>query len=311
MKKTLMKLRRGAINVIRNIQFFKFNRYLNFMKINNNKKFKYYLSSAVVIKDEADYISEWIEYHLLIGFDHFYIYDNESTDNIEEVLEPYINDGIVSFINFPGKGIQLEMIQNVLEKSSNETFWLAIHDIDEFFSFRNDKFKKLSEFLKSFERFPAVEVNWLVYGSDNKKVKEKGLVIERFTTHTSNNYFSNRYTKVIFNPRATSYGHVHNGFYWNFRRAVTTHKMKCTLAPLEREPELDILVIRHYFTKSLEEYLKKKNKTQVAKVRLHEMSDYDNANNGGQIYDSDILKFVPLIKENLSKRKIKDSYRNE
>ena len=29
-----------------------------------------------MLKDEADAIVEWIEYHALLGVEHFYVYDN-------------------------------------------------------------------------------------------------------------------------------------------------------------------------------------------------------------------------------------------
>jgi hypothetical protein len=43
--------------------------------------FKYYLFIGAIIYNEAEYIAEWIEYHLLVGVQKFYIFDNESTDN--------------------------------------------------------------------------------------------------------------------------------------------------------------------------------------------------------------------------------------
>ncbi len=33
-----------------------------------------------IVKDEADYLEEWLAYHVALGVDHFVIYDNGSTD---------------------------------------------------------------------------------------------------------------------------------------------------------------------------------------------------------------------------------------
>jgi len=49
---------------------------------------KYYASICIMVKDEEYYIQEWLEYHRLIGFEHFYIYDNNS----EIPVESYIKD---------------------------------------------------------------------------------------------------------------------------------------------------------------------------------------------------------------------------
>ena len=54
------------------------------------------LTSIYWIKNEARYIPEYIEFHLLQGFDHFIFYDNESNDNLLEVILYNIGDDINS-----------------------------------------------------------------------------------------------------------------------------------------------------------------------------------------------------------------------
>ena len=38
--------------------------------------YQYEVSICAMYKNEAKYILEWIEYHLMIGVDHFYLYNN-------------------------------------------------------------------------------------------------------------------------------------------------------------------------------------------------------------------------------------------
>ena len=38
----------------------------------------YDLSVCAIFKDEASYLKEWIEYHKLVGVQHFYLYENEN-----------------------------------------------------------------------------------------------------------------------------------------------------------------------------------------------------------------------------------------
>lgn len=47
---------------------------------------KQFLAVCVIIKNEARYLAEWIVYHQLVGVDHFYIYDNNSEDDLAGVL---------------------------------------------------------------------------------------------------------------------------------------------------------------------------------------------------------------------------------
>lgn len=57
---------------------------------------KYYVSICAIFKNEAKYLKEWIDYHLIVGVDHFYLYNNYSDDNYEKVLKPYIQRQLVT-----------------------------------------------------------------------------------------------------------------------------------------------------------------------------------------------------------------------
>ncbi|MBB5887998.1 glycosyltransferase family 92 protein [Lactovum miscens] len=301
-KNFYLKTKNRAVNLFRNIQNFNLRRYFYYSKTKNKKDFKYYLSAAIIIKNEADYVAEWIEYHLLVGFDHFYIYDNGSDDDIQKVLAPYVAENIIEYINYPGEGMQLSMINDAIRRSSSETFWLAINDIDEFFVPKTSN--TVSVFLKEFESFPAVEVNWLVYGSSGQFKKNKGLVIERFNKHSSpSEYFSNHFVKLIYNPRATSYGDVHRGFYWNLKLAVNTDKEKTRLTALQRQGKFDKLVINHYYTKSFEEYQNKMGKPQVdGTAPLHNMKSWENDDEKSKIEDNIMGKYIMEVRKNIFNR---------
>ena len=49
--------------------------------------YKYKLSVCLCIKNEAKHIIEFIEHYIKQGVDHFYIINNNSSDNLEEILE--------------------------------------------------------------------------------------------------------------------------------------------------------------------------------------------------------------------------------
>ena len=57
--------------------------------------FLYDLAVVAILKNEARYIKEWLDYHLLAGVDHFYLYDNASSDNYNEIIAPYVAAGVV------------------------------------------------------------------------------------------------------------------------------------------------------------------------------------------------------------------------
>ncbi|KAH6588984.1 hypothetical protein BASA50_010340 [Batrachochytrium salamandrivorans] len=65
------------------------------------KKGVYFLIVATMIRNKARYVPEWIEFHLLQGFDRFVIYDDRSTDGLKEILDPYIKMDVVEYLLWP------------------------------------------------------------------------------------------------------------------------------------------------------------------------------------------------------------------
>ena len=51
------------------------------MERERSQTFAHEMGMVAIAKNEGPYIREWIEYHKLVGFTIFYIYDNDSTDN--------------------------------------------------------------------------------------------------------------------------------------------------------------------------------------------------------------------------------------
>lgn len=49
-------------------------------------------------KDFARFLPEWIAFHYALGVDEIMIYDDDSIDNTEEVLRPFVEAGIVRYI---------------------------------------------------------------------------------------------------------------------------------------------------------------------------------------------------------------------
>jgi hypothetical protein len=68
-----------------------------------NMDFVNYIVVATMLKNKRRYVREWIEFHLMMGVSHFIFYDHGSNDRVEEVLEPYIQKGIVTFFSWPPK----------------------------------------------------------------------------------------------------------------------------------------------------------------------------------------------------------------
>lgn len=214
-----------------------------------------YLAVCAIAKDEGPYFKEWIDWHKAQGVDKFYIYDNGSTDATAEILRPYIEDGTVEYIPFPGHRMQLAAYDDCMARHRFDTRWIAFIDLDEFIVPVADT--SVDAFLRRFESFPAVEINWLIYGSGGQRGKSPRPVMERFRRHSLPSHPLNRHVKSIVNPRRVF---TMTGCHEAARidgRAADSHGNPVTRNFREREPQQDIIRINHYAVRSFEEFVEK------------------------------------------------------
>lgn len=221
-----------------------------------------YLAVCAIAKDEGPYFREWIEWHRKMGVEKFYIYDNGSTDATREILNPYVESGLVEYVFFPGQKKQLAAYDDCLARHRYDTRWLAFIDIDEFIVPLEDT--TLTGFLKRFEYFPAVEINWLIFGSGGQEKKSGEPVMERFLCHSKGEHVLNRHVKSIVDPRR-----VYNmiGCHEAARisgKAADSHGNPVRRSFRDRTPIQDVIRINHYAVKSREEFVEKQNRGRAS-----------------------------------------------
>jgi hypothetical protein len=74
---------------------------------------------ATIVKDQSQDLPTWLLWHLILGVEHVYIYDNDSTDDIENVLKSFIRAGYVTYIKWPGRQRQNQAYNHALTELSN------------------------------------------------------------------------------------------------------------------------------------------------------------------------------------------------
>lgn len=169
--------------------------------------YEYNISACCIFKDEGRFLKEWIDYHRLIGIEHFYIYDNMSSDNSYEVLAPYIKENIVEYIYWEGTyitgkewwHIQRDAYIDAVNRAKKQSKWLAIIDTDEFIVPIQDY--NLKTFLDDFDDFGGVYISWVFYGSSGvKKVPEDTWMVTQLLYRSDLFYHLNRIGKSIVRP---------------------------------------------------------------------------------------------------------------
>ena len=91
--------------------------YIAATKTERTLSFPHELAIVACAKNEGTYFKEWLDFHILVGVTKFYIYDNESDDNTKEVLQPYIDKGIVEYTYWPGRKIQRPIVYDAHQTS--------------------------------------------------------------------------------------------------------------------------------------------------------------------------------------------------
>ena len=258
-----------------------------------------YLSAFGIYRDEADYLREWIEFHKLVGFERFFLYDNFSTDHHLEVLAPYVEDGTVVLHDWPLEPGQPAAYRDVLERHGHETFWLSIFDIDEFLF--SPTGQKVSEVLRDFEDFPGVAVNCISFGTSGHVEKQPGLAIENYVRRCALDKPRNRIVKSIVRPPAVE-DIGNDPHYFRYRdggRAVTENKEPLR-GSLTEAVSVNLLRINHYITRSQEERDRKNagsNAWLGGPRELPKAKERDLMLNDEE--DTAILRFAPELREAL------------
>jgi Glycosyltransferase family 92 len=261
---------------------------------------KAYLSAFVIYYNEADYLREWIEFHKLVGFERFYLHNNFSTDHHREVLAPYIAEGTVIQREWPVEPAQMAGYRDILERCRDETFWLALFDIDEFlYSPTGDK---VSEVLRrDFEEFPGVGVNEITFGTSGHVTRPPGLAIENFVRRCEIDKPRNRIIKSIVQPaQVADLGSDPHYFRYLGNRKAVDENREPIRGSLTESVSVDLLRINHYMTRSQEERQKKNAGPDVlrgGRRHLPKAAARDRMLNDEE--DTTILRFAPALREAL------------
>ena len=158
-----------------------------------------YLSLCLVCKDENDYLAEWLNYHILMGVERFYIYDNDSQFPVRETLKDYVEKGWAVVLDISGKGMQLHAYDHCLHTFGAYTFWLGFIDTDEFLVSKQTL--DMKELLQEYEAHGGLAVSSLFFGSNEHLTRPAMGQIAAYTRSTHETFQGNLLIKSIVQPR--------------------------------------------------------------------------------------------------------------
>jgi hypothetical protein len=239
--------------------------------------YTYTFTIAAMFKNEAKWLSEWIDYHAnVLGAEHFYLYNNDSTDAYKEALAPYLESGLVELIEWSSKdpshkiedpssdapwcSTQIGAYNDCLRtKALGKAKWVAMIDIDEFIvpTHGVQSFYKL---LKTAEknRKGTVKLLWKMFGTSHvESLKPGERLIEKLTLRASDNHVAHRERKSLYRPEAVQFCLIHE-----------THQLNEGFGAMMAKPEL--FRIHHYWTRTEEELRRKRRASSCEELNVVE-----------------------------------------
>ena len=278
---------------------------------NVNQLYEYDLALGAIVKDEVRFLPEWIEYHLNLGVQKFFIFDNLSEDNPKSALRPYVKEGLVEIYDWPMTHsdqpgfvrMQMGAYRRIVDMCADDVKWLGFIDIDEFIVPLEED--NLVDVLADYEDVGGVSLNWIMFGTSGiKQIPDDKLVIESLTRRAQTDEPTNHYVKTISRAeRIRRCKDPHAMIYDIGFKQVNTKKM-----PMYSSMSSSLidyrLRINHYWTGDENYFWQRRVK---AAKECNDLIALDELNRRSRDYnaveDTAIQRFVPQVKARLAARK--------
>ena len=218
-----------------------------------------------IARMEGNYLPQWIEHYQALGFTNVILCDNDhdgDEEDVQAIIEPY--GDFVIYEDYRNKvGCQMKAYSEMYAKYKDEFDWLAFLDVDEFLTLEDAT--TIDEFLEGFTEHDCILVNWMCYGDcNNIEADFTKTLEERFTyplpidKKVQYDFPENVHVKSIIRgglDNVKFYGNPH----------VPSTPLTCSNVigvTVAQSPFQPIIYknahIKHYVTKSLEEWYSNK-----------------------------------------------------
>jgi hypothetical protein len=235
---------------------------IKLIKINNIK-----VCICTIGKNENKYIKEFIDHYKYYGIDKIMIYDNNDIngERFELELNNYIKNNFVEIIDYRGKEkSQITSMKDCYKNNYLKYDWLLFYDIDEFIYLKekNIKIFLAKNKLNSCNR---IYLNWVNH-LDNEQIKYKNeSLFKRFPKYK---YFfdeNHAFVKTMIRGKIPNIK-IYNNHVINFEEESCNafgKKKLFNLSVTTDNPNNNRYYIDHFYFKSTEEYINKRNRGSV------------------------------------------------
>ena len=255
-----------------------------------------YINSAIVCiaKFESDYIIDFIKYHLLLGFNKIYIYDNEDVPTYQNLINNFSFNDKVIINHLPGnnyyKSVQYIALEHFITNYIHLFTHIAHIDIDEYIVLK--KHKHINDFISEYivDDCAGIAMNWRHFGSNGHQEKNGLPDIIRFTKCVLK---GNNHIKTLF--EVSSYAG------WNSPHSIATKPGKFVKntkgeiidGPFNENIDLSVVQINHYKCKTFPEYqyIRTRGRADLLEQPIEDIIESFNNHDLNEIEDYSALIF--------------------
>jgi hypothetical protein len=221
------------------------------------------MSTVIVAlaKFEQDYIEEWVIYHLAMGFDRIYLYDNEDLPTYSNILKRFGSRVII--IHAKGNdyaiGIQYMVLEHFMQNyvKQHNIKYVLHSDIDEFVCLK--KHANIQAFINEYflPNIAGISICWRYFGSSGLIKKTDEPVVSRFRRCALK---GDKLMKTLFKPELVN-GFVccHNVSPKEGYHIIATNGVITTEAE-NLNMDTSVIQMNHYYCKTIPEFFYQKSR---------------------------------------------------
>jgi hypothetical protein len=230
------------------------------------------IALVTMAKDEDYYLQEWIDYHLKLGFDDIFIYQNNwrfrnpIADDRVHFMEWDVASTTTEMRDNPWEWNRHAMCYSEFGKQHYDQFeWAAFFDVDCFLTLK--QVDNVKDFISEFDSVEQrqVAINFAMFGDSGITTFDENCtsVLERFTMRWGTAHTPSHYQFLPICKLHKDFGkhciHYIDGEEW----IDVDHYVGMGRSSSDRYVSFDKAYLNHYYTKTLPEWKQKCSKTRA------------------------------------------------
>lgn len=221
------------------------------------------ITICAIIKDEHKFLKPWLDYHIQLGIDDFYLIEDFTSVSHKEITDMYKN---VTLVNMS----ELKLKNNVTRQCSSYNYflcnnptncdWCAFIDIDEYIKL--DDNISLKELIESVDEYEGLQVWWKCYGANNITYTDRGDCDNLYSEDGPRSHPNPTWTfKSFANMKFKN--HFKNCHYLTHIRNINGTRGDYRIR--RNEKTYDKIWLNHYISKSWGDYVSRLKRGNITK----------------------------------------------